>query len=123
MLREDAKKRADSVDAQFSEEFDNFRNLVQAVLGSDLNKRLRLLRDKVMAHSLEEARLEVKARQAGEVIGPVTYSDFDEALARSIPIVKSALLLLTYSNIDSDEVSDIWKEYGTDFWGLIGGRT
>ncbi len=92
---------------------------VETARKSNILVRLRVLRDRELAHSLTITHEEKKQIKNGEPIEAAQHGDFEDLLEETSPIVEKLHWIMEGVDIGVSVRSDNWKEYAQDFWDSI----
>ena len=114
-----AERDADQAQTEFERALSGVDRRIRAFMGSDATQSLKAMRDRVVAHTLEETRAEKAARESGETIAPLKRSDLDQILDETIAIVTELDQVVRAHHPSFEKLASVWKAYSNDFWQRI----
>lgn len=114
-----AKRDADAAEDEFQKALTALGKRIDTFIGSGAIQSLRVFRDKVIAHRLEETRAEKTAKAAGVTIEPLKRSDLQDILEETVGIVTELNAVARSHHPSFDKFAGVWRAYAGDFWGRV----
>jgi hypothetical protein len=120
ILRQEAAERGDQLEQATYKDYNDFSDLMAAVMETDLFASLKNYRNEKLAHRLK-FNVEIQEKRDNRCLPTVKYGGAEQLLDQTIPVVTQLHNLFGISTEHSiQNINDDWAAFSREFWNEAG---